>query len=70
MTSRNPSDIFTRVTFIGAIALIFTSLGIWLAIKLAKPKTRTVVVEKEIYITKPTENATASLPGGSSAPWA
>src|SRR5450432_2224852 len=41
-------------TYIGAIALIFTSLGVWLAIKLAKPKTRTVVVEKEIYITKPT----------------
>jgi len=42
--------------YIGAIALIFTSLGVWLAIKLAKPKTRTIVVEKEIYITKPTEN--------------
>lgn len=43
--------------YIGAIALIFTGLGIWLAIKLAKPKTQTVVVEKEIYITKPTENS-------------
>jgi len=42
--------------YIGAIALIFTSLGVWLAIKLAKPKTHTVVVEKEIYLTKPTEN--------------
>jgi NarL family two-component system response regulator LiaR len=42
--------------YIGAIALIFTGLGIWLAIKLAKPKTRTIVVEKEIYITKPIEN--------------
>jgi len=34
--------------YIGAIALIFTGLGIWLALKLSKPKTK--VVEKEIYI--------------------
>ena len=33
----------------GAIALLFTSLGIWLAIKLTKPKVKTVVIEKEIY---------------------
>lgn len=39
--------------YIGAIALIFTSLGIWLALKLAKPKTKTIIVEKEVYITKP-----------------
>jgi len=36
--------------YIGAIALIFTGLGIWLALKLAKPRVETVVVEKEIYI--------------------
>jgi len=30
----------------GAIALIFTGLGIWLALKLARPKVRTVIVEK------------------------
>ncbi len=36
--------------YIGAIALIFTSLGIWLALKLARPKVKTVVVEKEVYI--------------------
>ena len=35
--------------YIGAIALIFTGLGIWLALKLAKPKTQTVIIEKEIY---------------------
>ena len=35
--------------YIGAIALIFTGLGIWLALKLAKPKTQTVIVEREIY---------------------
>jgi NarL family two-component system response regulator LiaR len=39
----------------GAIAVIFTGIGIWLALKLTKPKTRTIIVEKEIYITKPTE---------------
>ncbi len=39
--------------YIGAIALIFTCLGIWLAVKLTKPKTNTVIVEKEVYITKP-----------------
>ncbi len=39
--------------YIGAIALIFTALGIWLALKLVKPKTETIVVEKEVYIEKP-----------------
>ncbi|MCF0055872.1 response regulator transcription factor [Dyadobacter sp. CY356] len=34
--------------YIGAIAMIFTGLGIWLALKLTKPKT--VVVEKEVFI--------------------
>ncbi|MFC4739738.1 response regulator transcription factor [Flavobacterium ponti] len=36
--------------YIGSIALIFTVLGIWLALKLSKPKVETLVVEKEIYI--------------------
>lgn len=36
--------------YIGAIAIIFTALGIWLALKLAKPKVQTVVVEKEIRV--------------------
>jgi DNA-binding CsgD family transcriptional regulator len=36
--------------YAGAIALIFTGLGIWLAHKLTKPKVQTVVVEKEVYI--------------------
>ena len=35
--------------YIGAIAVVFTSLGIWLAIKLIKPKVETVVVEKYLY---------------------
>ena len=37
--------------YVGAIAIIFTGLGIWLALKLARPKVQTVVVEKEVYIT-------------------
>lgn len=36
--------------YIGAIAAIFTALGIWLALKLTKPKVRTVIVEKEVYV--------------------
>jgi len=43
--------------YIGFIAIIFTALGIWLALKLSKPKpdsyrVETVVVEKEVYITR------------------
>lgn len=41
--------------YIGLIALIFTALGIWLALKLSKPKIETVVVEKEVYIPKPAD---------------
>ena len=35
--------------YAGAIAVLFTSLGIWLAIKLTKPKVETIVIEKEVY---------------------
>jgi len=38
--------------YIGFIAIIFTSLGIWLALKLSKPKIETVVIEKEVYVEK------------------
>ena len=38
--------------YAGLIAIIFTALGIWLALKLSKPKVQTIVVEKEVYITK------------------
>lgn len=34
--------------YLGTIALIFTGLGIWLALTLARPKVKIVVVEKEI----------------------
>src|ERR1700712_1748442 len=39
--------------YIGFIAVIFTALGIWLALKLSKPKIETVVVEKEVYLNSP-----------------
>jgi DNA-binding CsgD family transcriptional regulator len=38
--------------YVGAIAVIFTGLGIWLALKLTKPKIERVVVEKEVFIEK------------------
>ncbi len=36
--------------YVGAIAAVFTGLGIWLALKLSKPKVETIIVEKEIYV--------------------
>jgi two-component system, NarL family, response regulator LiaR len=36
--------------YIGFIAVIFTALGIWLALKLSKPKVQTIVIEKEVYV--------------------
>lgn len=36
--------------YIGAIAVLFTLLGIWVANKLTTPKVKTVVVEKEVFI--------------------
>lgn len=39
--------------YMGAIAIFFTALGIWLALKLTKPKT--VVVEKPVYINSTSE---------------
>ncbi len=38
--------------YIGCISVIFTALGIWLALKLSKPKIETVVVEKEVYVNR------------------
>lgn len=38
--------------YIGFISVIFTVLGIWLALKLSKPKIETVVVEKEVYVSR------------------
>jgi NarL family two-component system response regulator LiaR len=36
-------------TYAGLIAVVFTLLGIWLALKLHKPKVETVIVEKQIF---------------------
>jgi DNA-binding CsgD family transcriptional regulator len=36
--------------YAGFIAVIFTVLGIWLALKLSKPKTTTVYIEKEVLV--------------------
>lgn len=43
----------TLEIYVGLIALLFTGLGIWLALKLTKPKVETQIIEKEI-ITKNT----------------
>lgn len=39
--------------FIGSIAIVFTVLGVWLALKLVKPRVETHIIEKEIYIENP-----------------
>jgi DNA-binding CsgD family transcriptional regulator len=36
--------------YAASIAIVFTALGIWLAIKLVKPKVKTVVVEKQVFV--------------------
>jgi NarL family two-component system response regulator LiaR len=36
--------------YAGALAIIFTLLGIWLAVKLTQPKTNTIIVEKEVFV--------------------
>jgi NarL family two-component system response regulator LiaR len=36
--------------YIGAIAVTFMALGIWLALRLAKPKVKTIIIEKEVFI--------------------
>lgn len=45
MVLTHAEDIFT-----GAIAIMFTGLGIWLARKLSKPRVETIVVEKEVIV--------------------
>ena len=39
--------------FIGAIAIFFMVLGIWLATKLLKPKIETRIVEKQVFVAHP-----------------
>jgi NarL family two-component system response regulator LiaR len=38
--------------YAGALAILFTSLGIWLALKLTRPEIKTVIVEREIAVKK------------------
>lgn len=48
--------------YIGLIALIFTSLGVWFAWKLIAPKVETVIVEKEVYVTVPLQPSQPQAP--------
>lgn len=41
--------------YTGAIACLFTGLGIWLALKLTKPKVEKIIVEKEVIIHRSAE---------------
>jgi len=36
--------------YIGLLALLFTLLGIWIASQLSKPKVKTIIIEKEVYL--------------------
>ncbi|HWV73639.1 MAG TPA: response regulator transcription factor [Pseudosphingobacterium sp.] len=38
--------------YIGLVAVFFTALGIWVAKQLIKPKTQTVIIEKEVFISQ------------------
>ena len=40
-------------TYGGFIAVVFTALGVWLALKLRKPKVNMVIVEKPVYLATP-----------------
>ena len=44
----NASDIY-----VGIIALFFTILGFWLALKITKPKVKEIIVEKEVSVNNP-----------------
>lgn len=39
--------------YLGLIAVFFTVLGVWIATQLARPKTETVIIEKEVYLQPP-----------------
>lgn len=47
--------------YIGVIALFFTALGVWITTQLSKPKTETLIVEKEIFIPIPDEEGINTL---------
>lgn len=37
--------------YAGVIAVFFTALGIWLALKLSGPKIETIIIEKKVFVT-------------------
>lgn len=41
--------------YMGCIAVFFTILGVWIATQLVKPKVQTVIVEKEVYVSRADE---------------
>lgn len=41
---------FRLEVFIGIIAIVFTTLGVWLALKLVKPKVETKIIDREVFI--------------------
>jgi len=43
--------------YLGLIAVFFTLLGVWVASQLTRRKVQTVVVEKEVYVTPPGDQA-------------
>ena len=47
--------------YIGSIAVIFTGLGIWLALKLTRPRLRTIVVEKTVGSDRPFSQNTQEI---------
>ncbi|WP_298224087.1 LuxR C-terminal-related transcriptional regulator [Flavobacterium sp.] len=36
--------------YVGAIAILFTALGVWLTNKITSPKVETIIVEKEVLV--------------------
>jgi two-component system, NarL family, response regulator LiaR len=42
----------SQQVFTGSIALIFTALGIWLALKLSRPRVEKIIVEREVKVHK------------------
>ena len=47
--------------YTGLIALLFTGLGVWLALKLAKPKKETIVIEREVLVPQIIEVPTPTI---------
>ncbi len=41
--------------YIGLIAVFFTVLGIWVSTQLSKPKVKTVIIEKEVFVAQTEE---------------